>query len=175
MSLMELGVLLGMATVVAYTIARLMNMTNISWHRSEGRIGAGRLVSVSRSGGSNTHVSETTPAYFQYVRRRYRYAVHCPVQYHGSGQMGDGLVVDMTRDGWRVRGREGMVPGMVLSLNLTIPGAVEAIPISRAVVCWVRGEEFGVKLEVLAPQPAAQLGEFFNTLPRNAACVSQAA
>jgi len=53
---------------------------------------------------------------------------------------------------------------MVLSLDVTLPGAASSLPIARAVVRWVEGKECGVKLERMDPEPAAQLSQFFSTL-----------
>ncbi|MEQ1793964.1 MAG: PilZ domain-containing protein [Nitrospira sp.] len=172
MSIFELLGVLGLAVVAAYAVVW---STELNWHRGLVRVVGGPSHSVSKSGFEDAYVSETTPAYFQYVRRRYRYEVHCPVRYGVNGQIGEGLVIDMTREGWRVRGQGGMRLGMVLSLDLMPPDASGAISISRAVVCWVQGTDFGVKLESMDSQSAAQLSEYFSTLPRTAAVAPQAA
>lgn len=172
MSIVELIGLSGLAVVAAYAVAW---STHWSWHRGLVRIAGGCTQAATTSGVIATYVSETTPAYFQYVRRRYRYAVQCPVRYCVDGHSGEGFVVDMTREGWRVRGQKGMRPGRVLRLDVMLPGAVGVVSVSRATVCWVRGMEFGVKLEAMDPQPAAQLSEFFSALPPMTAVALKAA
>ena len=172
MSVVELLGIMGLAMVAAYAAAWT---THLGWPRNPVRSGGGRIPAPATNEFRNAYVSETTPAYFQYVRRRYRYAVHCPVRYHVDEHVGEGLVVDMTRAGWRVRGQEGMRLGMVLRLDVTLPGAMEAISVSRAVVCWVRGAEFGVKLEAMDLYPASELSEFFSTLPQVGVFVPKAA
>lgn len=172
MSIVELLTMVGLAAVAAYLVA-----LSVDLRRRRGMV---RIVSGSARAGSATafrdgYVSETTPAYFQYVRRRYRYAVHCPVRYLISGQREEGVVVDMTREGWRVRGQEGMRLGMVLSMELTIPGAIGAVEVARAVVCWVQGAEFGVKIEAVDPRSAAVFSEYFSSLSQTTALLSAAA
>lgn len=172
MSVFELLGIVGLAVIAAYMVAWSMNLC---WYPGLIRSAGGRAQSVTNRRIRASYVSETTPAYFQYVRRRYRYEVHCPVRYCVNGQLGEGMVIDMTREGWRVRGQGGVRLGTVLSMDLMLPGAVGAVAVSRAVVCWVRGAEFGVKLEAMDPQPASQLSEFFSTLPQIGLCVSKAA
>ena len=172
LSVFELIGVLGLAVAAAYAVVW---STELNWHRGLIRVVGGPSHSVSKSGLRDAYVSETTPAYFQYVRRRYRYEVHCPVRYRVNEQIGEGLVIDMTREGWRVRGQGGMRLGMALSLYVMLPDASGAISVSRAVVCWVQGMDFGVKLESMDPQSAAQLSEYFSTLPRTAAVASKAA
>lgn len=172
MSVFELLGIVGLAMVAAYVVAW---STDVNWRRGLARIDGDSFHSATKKEFRDAYVSETTPAYFQYVRRRHRYEVHCPVRYFVNGQIGEGLVVDMTREGWRVQGQEGMCLGMVLSMDLTLPGAIGAVPVSRAVVCWVHGAEFGVKLEAMDPLPAAELSEFFSSLPQTAAFASKAA
>lgn len=172
MSVFELLGMAGLAMVAASVVARLIDLYR---HRGLIRIVGRPSHPASKTTFRDTYVSETTPAYFQYVRRRYRSAVHCPVRYFVNGQIGEGLVVDMTRQGWRVRGQGEVRLGMALSMDLTLPGVIGTVPVSRAVVCWVQGAEFGVKLEAVEPLPAAELSEFFSSLPQTAVFSSKAA
>jgi hypothetical protein len=172
MSVFELLGIMGLAMAATYLAAW---STDVNWRRGLTRIAGDSSHSVSKREFRDAYVSETIPAYFQYVRRRHRYAVHCPVRYCVTGQNGEGLVVDMTREGWRVRGQGGLRLGMAVSMELTLPGAAGVVPVSRAVVCWVNGTEFGVKLEAMDPLPAVELSEFFSSLPQTAAFVSKAA
>ncbi len=165
--------LFGIAGVITAGYGVVRSITLI--RRRRGAIRPAGRSSASQTTFRDTYVSETTPAYFQYVRRRYRYAVHCPVRYVATGQTGEGVVVDMTREGWRVRGRAGMRTGMVLSMDLSIssPDGVVAVP--RAVVRWVHGTEFGVKLEAMDSGPAEALSECFSRLSQTAAFAPKAA
>ena len=172
MSIFELLGLLGLATIAAYAIARF---ADLDWYRALVWTGGRRSrVALNKSWRAD-YVSETAPAYFQYVRRRYRYEVCCPIRYCINGRVKESLVVDMTREGWRLKGQEALAPGMVLSLDVTLPGATSSLPIARAVVRWVEGRECGVKLERMEPEPAAQLSQFFSTLSQGVNVRSKAA
>ncbi len=170
MSIFELFGIAGLATAAGYGV-----VWSIALIRRRGALRVAGRFSASKPTFRDTYVSETTPAYFQYVRRRYRYAVHCPVRYVATGQTGEGVVVDMTREGWRVRGQAGIRPGMVLSMDLSLSGQVGMVAVPRAVVCWVCGTEFGVKLEAMDPRPSEELNEFFSRLSQAAAFAPKAA
>ena len=161
MSILELLGVLGLGTMAAYAIARF---ADLDWHRPLVWTGGSRSRLALKRSWKADYVSETTPAYFHYVRRRYRYNICCPIRYCINGQIREGMVVDMTREGWRLKGEEALAPGMILSLCVTLPGAASSLPIARAVVRWVQGRECGVKLERMEPGPAAQLSQFFSTL-----------
>jgi len=161
MSILELLGIWGLGTIAAYTIARF---GHLDWHHALVWIGGSRSRITLKKSWKAGYVSETTPAYFHYVRRRFRYEIRCPIRYCINGEIREGMVVDMTREGWRLKGQEALVPGMVLSLDVTLPGAASSLPIARAVVRWVEGKECGVKLERMDPEPAAQLSQFFSTL-----------
>lgn len=161
MSIIELLGILGLATIAAYTIARV---AHLDWYRTLAWTESSRARVALKKGWRADYVSETTPAYFHYVRRRYRYEIRCPIRYCINGQIREGIVVDMTREGWRLKGQEILAPGMILSLDVMLPGAASSLPIARAVVRWAEGRECGVKLERMEPDPAAQLSRFFSTL-----------
>lgn len=163
MSILEVVGVLGVATVVAYAMARL---AHFDWHRALVWSGGSRSRVAAKKSWKSGYVSETTPAYFHYVRRRFRYEICCPIRYCVNGEIREGMVVDMTREGWRLKGQESLVPGMVLSFDVTLPGAASSLPIACAVVRWAEGKDCGVKLERMDPEPAAQLSQFFNTLPQ---------
>lgn len=161
MSMLELLGICGLGTRAAYAIARF---ADLDWHRPLVWTGGSRSHVASKKRWKADYVSETTPAYFHYVRRRYRYEIRCPIRYCLNGQIREAMVVDMTMEGWRLKGQDALVPGMILSLEVTLPGAASSLPIARAVVRWVEGRECGVKLERMEPEPAAQLSQFFSTL-----------
>jgi hypothetical protein len=92
----------------------------------------------------------------RYVRRRPRYRVHCPVLYQSNGVSKNGVVVDMSSEGWRIKGRGHIPVGTMLNLAISIPENTAPIPTSRAVVRWSEGEEFGVSLIALDQRSAVQ-------------------
>lgn len=170
MRVFELFGIVGAVMAAGYGMAR-----SIALVRRRGAIRPAGRSAASQTSFRDAYVSETTPAYFQYVRRRYRYAVHCPVRYVATEQTGEGVVLDMTREGWRVRGQTVMRPGTVLSLDMSLTNQLVGIAVSRAVVCWARGTKFGVKLEAIDSRPAAELSEFFSRLSQTAGFAPKAA
>lgn len=104
------------------------------------------------------------PTRFHHVRRSPRYPVHCPVTYRINDAEGKGVVLNMSREGWRVRGSRSVSKGTEMSLAITVPSLAGPIPILRALVRWSDGMEFGISLMALDPVPATQLAEFFHTI-----------
>lgn len=172
MSILELLGLLVVAMIAAYAIARF---ADLDWHRPLVWTGGSRSRLALKRSWKADYVSETTPAYFHYVRRRYRYEIRCPIRYCLNGQIREGIVVDMTREGWRLKGQDALAPGMILSFDVTLPGAASSLPIACAVVRWVEGRECGVKLERMELEPAARLSQFFSTLSQGVAVRSKVA
>ena len=160
-STVELLAILGLAGTLAQCVAWLVQRV------SPGRLipqpapdGAGRTErSISRSSWG-----EATRADFHYVRRRPRYVVNCPVMYQLNHEQLAGLVVDVSREGWRIQGTGPVSVGSMISLEISLPGYATPVRISQAVVRWSDGGEFGISLVALDPQPAVQLAEFFSSL-----------
>ena len=99
---------------------------------------------------------QTTKKNFRYVRRSTRYQVYCPVLYQIDGEAKNGVVVDMSREGWRIKGRGHISVGTMMSLAISIPENTAPVPITRAVVRWSEGDEFGVSLIALDHASAVQ-------------------
>ena len=91
MSVFELLGIVGL--VVAVYVA--VRSTGLNRRRGAARTAGGSSHSASKKEFVAAYVSETPPAYFQYVRRRHRFEMHCPVRYFVNGHIGEGFVVDM--------------------------------------------------------------------------------
>jgi hypothetical protein len=107
------------------------------------------------------YFGETTRANFRYIHRRTRYQVNCPVRYQVEGKTENGTIVDMAREGWRVKGSGHVSVGTVMSLTISLPGGTAPVKISRAMVHWSQGDEFGISLVDLDSGSAVKLSEFF--------------
>lgn len=82
----------------------------------------------------------------QFVIRTYqRFSVHCRVNYRSNGLVGRGRVWNLSRNGWRVDGDCGILPGDKLILCVYLPSREGLLFIDRAVVRWSRGQEFGLE------------------------------
>ncbi len=80
------------------------------------------------------------------LRRNMRFQEAVPVRYRGHGLAGDGILQDLSLSGARIRGITPVVSGMVLELDITVPGEKIPLRVDRAAVQWVRGLDFGVEL-----------------------------
>ncbi len=97
-------------------------------------------------------------------RRTPRYAIHCPVVYHMGPEVGQGVAVDVSRNGWRVRGSRSPSVGTALSLDLSVESLPQPIHVAQAVVRWSSGQEFGLQLMALDSLPAVQLSEWLSRI-----------
>lgn len=99
-------------------------------------------------------------------RRGPRYAVRCPVTYVVHDVEAKGMVVDMSREGWRIQSAQPVGAGTVMRLKIVVSSVPDPIPIEKAVVRWSNGAEFGIQLLGLESVPACQLSEFFSLIER---------
>lgn len=78
-----------------------------------------------------------------------RGAGHCPVRwpvlYRSEQFVAEGTVLDVTPIGWRIGGAMPVVPGMELTLDISVPGQTDPIHIEQAAVLWVKGCEFALE------------------------------
>jgi PilZ domain-containing protein len=99
-------------------------------------------------------------------RRGPRYAVHCPVTYAMHNAEAEAIVVDMSREGWRLQSGKPVAVGTVLRLQIVVPFLAQPIPIEQAIVRWSNRAEFGIQLLVLDVGAAAQLSEYLSMVER---------
>lgn len=94
------------------------------------------------------------------IRRHSRFPVSWPVLYGDGTFLAEGTVLDLTARGWRVTGSLQVVPGMQLTLKVSIPGRSTPLCIHRAIVLWVKAQEFAVEANDIAPDDQAWVAEF---------------
>lgn len=86
-------------------------------------------------------------------RRRPRIGGQFGLMFSGmdEGQivMGDGQVLDLSREGIGIRANQFLKPGMELALFIELPDSEEHLCISEARVSWVSGNRLGVTLRTL--------------------------
>ena len=80
------------------------------------------------------------------MRKNQRFKELVPVQYRGEGIAGEGMLKDLSLNGGSITGTVSVRVGMALGLHMFVPGDPEPLLIDRAIVKWVKGMEFGVKL-----------------------------
>ena len=89
-------------------------------------------------------MSQTRP---QVVRKHTRFRRLIPVRYVHDGQMGAGIMTDLSMNGTRITGDTVVAIGTVLALQMFVPGDTEPAWIEQMKVLWVKGAEFGVTFE----------------------------
>jgi len=94
------------------------------------------------------------------VRRHSRFPVSWPVVYGNDALLAEGTVLDLTSRGWRVVGSMPVVPGMRLTLQVSIPERSAPLCVHRATVLWVKDHEFAIEAHEMAPIDQAWVAEF---------------
>ena len=79
------------------------------------------------------------------LRKNQRFRASLPVLYHGKEVAGEGMVMDLSLSGWRIKGNEAVSVEMPLSLRVYLPEEPEPLRLEGAIVQWVKGLEFGVE------------------------------
>ena len=98
------------------------------------------------------------------VRSHRRFPVTCPVYYLGRGCLGKGLTVNLSINGWLVKGDQIVQPGQWLSFRIQLPGGEMPIEIPQAIVRWVHDETFGVEWLFAADPEKESLGGFIRNM-----------
>lgn len=94
------------------------------------------------------------------MRRHSRFPVSWPVIYGNDSLLAEGTVLDLTALGWRVVGSMPVVPGMQLTLQVSIPERSAPLYVLRATVLWVKDHEFAIEAHEMAPIDHAWVTEF---------------
>ena len=82
------------------------------------------------------------------VRKHTRFKRLIPVRYLNDGHTGAGIMTDLSINGTRITGDSVVAAGMMLALQMFIPGDIEPSWIEQVKVLWVKGFEFGVMFEI---------------------------
>jgi len=82
------------------------------------------------------------------------------VLYGNDELLAEGTVLDLTSLGWRLAGSMPVVPGMQLTLQVSIPERSTPLRIQRATVLWVNNHEFAIEAHDMDPIDHAWVTEF---------------
>ena len=103
----------------------------------------------------------------QYSIRTYqRFPVACRLHYLGPECVGKGIVLNLSRMGWRIEGECAVAPGTVLTLSVVCPHETVPIMVDRASVRWAREGVFGIQIVAMRREEAARLNRFVVALVR---------
>ncbi len=70
--------------------------------------------------------------------------------------------MNLSRNGFRVLGDHQVVPGLALSVRVSLPDKDAPVEIERVIVRWVRGLLFGVKVVAMSPDGEDRVGTFLS-------------
>jgi hypothetical protein len=91
------------------------------------------------------------------IRGHRRFPVKCAVDYMSSDCVGKGIVRNLSRSGWRIEGDHTVAPGAILTLAVWLPGDSIPVKVEQAIVRWVSGRAFGIKILVMEPAEGMKL------------------
>jgi PilZ domain len=97
------------------------------------------------------------------IRPYRRIPVQCAVTYNAGPLQGQGTVWNLSHTGWGLFGDLRMPPGETLSLTVTLPNQ-QRIEVPEAVVCWSRGQEFGVENKAMERHTTVRLNHYVNCM-----------
>jgi hypothetical protein len=98
------------------------------------------------------------------LRKSHRLKTFAPMRYRGNGIAGEGIVQDLSLSGSYITGNVPVSVGMVLALQIFVPGDPELLLIDRATVKWVSKSKFGVDFETLQPKAAERITQIISTM-----------
>ena len=153
-SLIEFFSICGVATLTAAGASQGLNILR--------RARGGRAENQA-----TTHDSEDSgrPSAGVWHEPRYskRHSVSCPIEYCLGDKWHEGILMDISRQGWRARGTQPLAKGTAMTVQVYFPDASEPITIDEAVVRWTDGLEFGVELIRISPKSAELLSDYLST------------
>lgn len=150
-SLMELMSICGVATVTAAGAAQGLQFLR----RSRAQRTEQRSVEVNEE-------SSGRPAAGTWHEPRYgkRHPLTCRIEYTVGTDCHDGVIVDMSKRGWRGQGMGPVSRGSVMAVRILCSDPVQDITIDEAVVRWTDGPEFGVEVTRISPDSASRLSDY---------------
>ena len=97
-------------------------------------------------------------------RKHQRLARLVSVRYLRDGVAGEGIIDDLSLSGSYMTGNTPVSVGLLLALQMFVPGDPEPLLIDRAIVKWVKGSEFGVDFDTPEPKVAERITTVISTL-----------
>jgi hypothetical protein len=93
-----------------------------------------------------------------------RHRVSCRIEYAVGGSRLEGMLIDISRQGWRANGSQPVVKGTTMTVYVYVSDLSQPVVIDQAVVRWTDGLEFGVELIRISPDSAARLSDYLSSL-----------
>ena len=100
------------------------------------------------------------------MRENQRLKKLVPVRYLGDGMAGEGIIKDLSLSGSYIIGNVPVSVGMMLALEIFVPGDPELLLIDRATVTWVKRSKFGVEFDILQPKVGERITQVISMLAK---------
>ncbi len=78
------------------------------------------------------------------IRPFRRFPLCCPVTYHAGLSEGQGIIWNLSVNGWRLSGDVPLRVGQTCPLTVNLPNQPSLV-VAAAIVRWVRGQEYGLE------------------------------
>ncbi len=101
------------------------------------------------------------------ARKLPRFAVQCSITFSGDHIVGEGIVIDLSKRGWKatvVTSSQSVRPGTYLKLRLSLPDQAPPMAVDSAAVRWAKGREFGLEFLIMGSEEEERLRRFVSTL-----------
>ena len=100
------------------------------------------------------------------IRPDRRFPVCCPVAYHAGLSQGQGMIWNISVNGWRLSGDVPLQVGQSCPLTINVPNEAH-IFVAAVIVRWVRGPEYGVETLVIEKQTHSRLEHWVTRLAQD--------
>jgi len=153
LSLVEFVMIVGLAIITAAWISsEFWRVRAPRQTRSHTQISSDPEAGAGRPSPGAWHSPRHTP----------RYSAHCEMEYLSPQGAGKGTLINLSREGWRIKSDHPVTQGTVLSLRLYLQDQPTPLDVDQAIVRWTDSTEFGVELVSLRPDAATRLSEYLS-------------
>lgn len=154
-SLLEFVAITGMATLSAAGASHGLNLLR---QKRGGRSGVPK-----RSGNHDEASGRPSAGAWHEPRYGKRHPVNCRMEYIAGHDRAEGILLDLSRQGWRARGTQLVARGTTLAVSVYFPDLAQPIMVDEAVVRWTDGLEFGVEVTRINPDAASKFSDYLST------------
>lgn len=97
-------------------------------------------------------------------RRHARVSVRRKVEFQHAQGKGEGILLDLSLKGCRIKGAYTGSSGTRLRLQLWLPDHSQPVKVEMAAVQWIKDNQFGVSFLTMSPDAQARLAQVFRSL-----------
>lgn len=94
------------------------------------------------------------------LRHFHRLPTRCPIEFSGEAASGQGIALNISRNGFLVQSPRRVPRGSDLKLRLFLPDGGWPLDVELAEVRWSRGRRLGLKTLVIEDEAWERLGKF---------------